>query len=68
MISITMHDRLVRPEHAETIEEMLRYMQKKSGVAFMKKVEIADYILKAPNAIREPVGTVYPTIPDLYQG
>lgn len=68
MISITMHDRLIRPEHAETIEELLLYMQKKSGVAFMRKVEIADYILKAPNAIREPIGDVYPIIPNLYQG
>ena len=68
MISITMHDRLVRPEHVETMEELLRYMQKKSGVAFMKKVDIANYILKAPNAIREPIGVVYPTIPNIYQG
>ena len=68
MISITMHDRLLRPEHVETIEELLRYMQKKSGVAFMKKVEIANYILKAPNAIREPIGVVYPIIPNLFQG
>ena len=68
MMAITMHDRLVRPEHAETIEELLRYMQTKAGVVFLKKVDIADYILKAPNAIREPIGVVYPTIPGLYRG
>lgn len=68
MMAITMHDRLVRPEHAETMEEMLRYMQQKPGVAFMRKVDIADYIVKAPNAIREPIGVVYPTIPGLYRG
>lgn len=68
MMAITMHDRLVRPEHAETMEELLRYMQRKAGVSFLKKVDIADFILQAPNAIREPIGVVYPTIPGLYRG
>lgn len=68
MMAITMHDRLVRPEHAETMNELLIYMQKKSGVAFMKKVEIANLITAAKDAIREPVGVVYPTIPGLYRG
>ena len=68
MMAITMHDRLVRPEHAETMEELLLYIIRKPGVRFMKKIDIADYILKAPNAIREPIGKVYPTIPGLYQG
>lgn len=66
MLAITMHDRLLRPEHVETMEELLRYTLKKPGVSYMKKVDIADYILKSPNAIREPIGVVYPTIPGLY--
>jgi peptidoglycan/xylan/chitin deacetylase (PgdA/CDA1 family) len=68
MMAITMHDRLLRPEHVETIEEVLRYMQQKQGVAFMKKIDIADYITKTPETIREPIGSVYPTIPGLYRG
>ena len=68
MLAITMHDRLLRPEHVETIEELLRYTLKKQGVAYMKKIDIANYILTAPNAIREPIGIVYPTIPGLYRG
>jgi citrate lyase subunit beta/citryl-CoA lyase len=59
---------LVRPEHAETMEQFLRYAMAKSGVAFMKKIDIANYIKKAPDAIREPVGVVYPTVPGLYRG
>jgi peptidoglycan/xylan/chitin deacetylase (PgdA/CDA1 family) len=68
MMAITVHDRLLRPEHVETLEEVLRYMQQKKGVAFMKKIDIANYIVKAPSAIREPIGVVYPTIPGLYRG
>ena len=66
MLAITMHDRLLRPEHVETMEEFLRYTLKKPGVSYMKKVDIADYILNSPNAIREPIGVVYLTIPGLY--
>ena len=65
MLAITMHDRLLRPEHVETMEEFLRYTLKKPGVSYMKKVDIADYILNSPNAIREPIGVVYLTIPGL---
>jgi len=68
MMAITVHDRLLRPEHVETLEEVLRYIQQKKGVAFMKKIDIANYIVKAPSAIREPIGVVYPTIPGLYRG
>ena len=68
MMSIAIHDRLMRPEHARTMEEFMRYVQQKQGVSFMKKTDIADYILKAKNAVREPIGIVYPTIPGLYRG
>ena len=67
MLAITMHDRLLRPEHVETIEEMLRYTLKKPGVTYMKKIDIANFILAAPDAIREPIGAIYPTIPGLYR-
>jgi hypothetical protein len=50
------------------MEQFLRYAMAKSGVAFMKKIDIANYIKKAPDAIREPVGVVYPTVPGLYRG
>lgn len=66
MLAITMHDRLLRPEHVQTIEELLRYMLKKPGVSYMKKVDKADNILNSPNAIREPIGVVHLTIPGLY--
>jgi len=68
MLAITIHDRLVRPEHAATMEEALRYMLKQPGVTFMKKVEIASFIAGAKDAIREPIGVVYPTIGGLYRG
>lgn len=68
MLSIALHDRLVRPEHALTMAETLRYMLKHPGVTFMKKVDIANFITTAKDAIREPVGVVYPTIPELYRG
>jgi hypothetical protein len=68
MVALTAHDRLLRPEHAETLEELLTYMQSKPGVKFMRKVDIADYIMKAPDAIKEPIGVVYPSIPGLYRG
>ena len=68
MMAITMHDRLVRPEHALTMAEALRYMLKHPGVTFMKKVDIANYITSSKDAIREPIGAVYPTIPGLYRG
>ena len=50
------------------MEEFIVYMQQKQGVSFMKKIDMATYILQAPNAIREPIGTVYPGIPGLYRG
>ena len=68
MMAITMHDRLVRPEHALTIAEAIRYMLQHPGVKFMKKVDIANFIGKAKDVIREPIGAVYPTIPGLYRG
>jgi hypothetical protein len=34
----------------------------------MKKVDIANYITSSKDAIREPIGAVYPTIPGLYRG
>lgn len=68
MMSIAVHDRLIRPGHARTMEEFIGYMQQKQGVSFMEKIDIANYILQAPNAIREPIGTVYPGIPGLYRG
>ena len=66
MLAITMHDRLLRPEHVETMEEFLRYTLKKRGVSYMKKIDIANFILSEPTAIREPIGAVYPVIPGLY--
>lgn len=68
MMAISMHDRMVRPEHARTMREFIFYMQQKQGVVFMKKVDIADFILRSPSAIREPIGVVYPIIPGLYNG
>jgi hypothetical protein len=46
---------------------MLRYTLKKPGVTYMKKIDIANFILAAPDAIREPIGAIYPTIPGLYR-
>ena len=68
MMSIVMHDRMVRPEHARTMAEAFRYMLKHPGVAFMKKVDIANFITTVKDAIREPIGLVYPKIPNLYRG
>jgi len=68
MMSIVMHDRMVRPEHARTMAEAIRYMLKHPGVAFMTKIDIARFITTAKDAIREPIGAVYPTIPGLYRG
>jgi len=68
MMAITIHDRLIRPEHALTISEALRYMLRHAGVAFMKKIDIANYIIATKDVVREPIGVVYPTIPGLYKG
>lgn len=66
MLAITMHDRLLRPEHVEKIEEFLRSTLKRRSVSYMKKIDIADFILSEPSAIREPIGAVYPVITGLY--
>lgn len=64
MMAVTMHDRLQRPEHVDVFNDFLAYVIKKPGVAFMKKIDIANYALTNKNTIREDIKDVYPNVPN----
>ncbi|WP_341842699.1 polysaccharide deacetylase family protein [Chitinophaga caseinilytica] len=53
MLSVSFHDRIGgTPQMVRAAREMFRYMQKHSGVAFMRKDEIAAMALADPAIIR----------------
>ncbi|WLT36933.1 hypothetical protein NON20_12675 [Synechocystis sp. B12] len=68
MMAVTMHDRLQRPEHVYVFEDFLKYVMAKPGVAFMKKIDIANFALNDPNTIREDIQNVYPNVPNFVPG
>lgn len=54
MMSISAHDRISgSPAMVRVWEEFLKYVNSHPGVAFMRKDEIAKYILASPTALRE---------------
>lgn len=54
MMSISLHDRISGiPGRMKLIEEFIRYAQKQPGVVFMRKDEIAKFVLAAPNVTHE---------------
>jgi ribosomal protein S7 len=53
-LSLTFHDRVSgTPQMVRAATELIKYMQKHSGVAFKRKDEIARMMLKDPTSIRE---------------
>ncbi len=53
MISIAAHDRVARPSRVKVLEDFIVYAQRRPGVVFMKKEEIARFALASPQTIRE---------------
>lgn len=50
MMSISTHDRISGiPSRVKVIEEFIKYAQKRKGVAFMRKDQIAQWTLSAPD-------------------
>jgi peptidoglycan/xylan/chitin deacetylase (PgdA/CDA1 family) len=62
MLSITTHDRLLRPERVKVLMEFLDYARSKPGVAFMRKDQIAQIAASDPSTIREKFADVYPGV------
>jgi peptidoglycan/xylan/chitin deacetylase (PgdA/CDA1 family) len=54
MMSVSAHDRISgSPQMVRVWDEFLRYAKSRSGVAFMRKDEIARYVLNSPLTLRE---------------
>jgi hypothetical protein len=54
MMSVSAHDRISgSPQMVRVRDEFLRYAKSRSGVAFMRKDEIARYIQNSPQTLRE---------------
>jgi peptidoglycan/xylan/chitin deacetylase (PgdA/CDA1 family) len=53
MMSISLHDRIAgRPARVRSLRRFIKYAQKKKGVLFMRKDEIADIAKKSPSTPR----------------
>jgi peptidoglycan/xylan/chitin deacetylase (PgdA/CDA1 family) len=56
MMSVSAHDRIAgRPSRAKVLEQFITYAQSHTGVAFMRKDEIARFALSSPQTIREGI-------------
>jgi len=56
MMSVSAHDRIAgRPSRARVLEQFITYAQSHTGVAFMRKDEIAHFALKSPLTMREGI-------------
>ena len=54
MMSISAHDRISgTPQMVRAWDAFLRYAKEKSGVAFLRKDEIARWALESPLALKE---------------
>jgi trehalose-6-phosphate synthase len=54
MMSISAHDRISgSPQMVRAWDEFLRYAKERPGVTFMRKDEIARYVLKSQLTLRE---------------
>jgi len=56
MMSVSAHDRIAgRPARAKVLEDFIIYAQKRPGVAFLRKDEIARFALNSPLTLREGI-------------
>jgi peptidoglycan/xylan/chitin deacetylase (PgdA/CDA1 family) len=56
MMSVSAHDRIAgRPSRAKVLEQFITYAQSHTGVAFMRKDEIARFALESPLTVREGI-------------
>src|SRR5882724_1610251 len=56
MMSVSAHDRIAgRPARMRVLEDFIQYAQSRSGVAFMRKVDIANYAITSPRTVREGI-------------
>src|SRR6266853_507203 len=56
MMSVSAHDRIAgRPSRAKVLEQFIVYVQSHSGVAFMRKDEIARFALESALTVREGI-------------
>jgi len=56
MMSVSAHDRISgRPARMRVLEDFIQYAQSRSGVAFMRKVDIANYAITSPRTVREGI-------------
>src|SRR5258705_1811872 len=56
MMSVSAHDRIAgRPARMRVLEDFIQYAQSRSGVAFMRKVDIANYAITSPGIVREGI-------------
>jgi hypothetical protein len=54
MVSVSAHDRISgSPQMVRVWDEFLRYAKSRPGVAFMRKDEIARYVLSSRLTLRE---------------
>ena len=54
MMSVSAHDRISgTPQMVRAWDEFLKYANEREGVAFLRKDEIARYVLKSPVTLRE---------------
>ena len=55
-MSLGAHDRIAgRPSRAKMLEQFITYAQSYSGVAFIRKDEIARFALGSPLTVREGI-------------
>jgi peptidoglycan/xylan/chitin deacetylase (PgdA/CDA1 family) len=57
MMVISWHDRVARPARVRVLERFIAYAQKRKGVWFARKDEIARWALQSPLTIRESEAT-----------
>ena len=56
MMSVSAHDRIAgRPSRAKELDDFIVYAQSHSGVVFMRKDEIARFVLASPLTVREGI-------------
>lgn len=56
MMSVSAHDRIAgRPARTRVLEDFIVYAQKRPGVAFLRKDEIARFALSSPLTVREGI-------------
>jgi peptidoglycan/xylan/chitin deacetylase (PgdA/CDA1 family) len=57
MMVISFHDKLARPARVKIVEDFIARAQKRQGVWFARKDELARFVLDSPTTIRETAAT-----------